>query len=176
MTTPADLVRRGRHVGMIFAPALTIISICLMFLAGNVKANLSDCLTMALGMSPIPALAAVFVGSFLGEMAAKARTARIAFLRGTFYSALIAIASTLPFMLSLEIRLSRDTFILFCPVASLAALGSLVSGVSAIYVRDYRDFQRKRWLPQFTLQEMFIAFTLAGILFSAVACLGVFRR
>jgi hypothetical protein len=117
---------------------------------------------------------AVAAGNHLGGMAAKCTNAINAFWRGAS-SGLIAIALSFPFLLlfSFIIRSSQDLFFLLCLYAFLTFSGSLVAGVAAIYIRDYRQFQRKRWIPQFSLQEMFIVFTLISM---KIACLTAANR
>jgi len=57
----------------------------------------------------------------------------------------------------------------------LTASGAVVAGLAAIVVRDRREFGRARPIPQFTLQEIFIVFTIVSIIISALASAAALR-
>jgi hypothetical protein len=177
--TRDDCIRHGRLIGGLVALGLTIVPICLGTLLGNVNANLIQRIIMGFGVSLMPDLLAVLVGLYLGEMAAKCRTINIAFVRGAFYTGLAVVVLVLPFIwfnLSyLNVQSSRVWFGLLCFFAPMPAAGSLASGVAAIYVRDYWEFRRKRWIPQFTLKQLFIIFTIASIMISSMTSLATLR-
>jgi hypothetical protein len=62
---------------------------------------------------------------------------------------------------------------LLCAVALIALFsssGALVSGLGAILARDYRKFQKKRIIPQFTLQELFVICSLVVVITSVITC------
>jgi hypothetical protein len=68
-------------------------------------------------------------------------------------------------------------FIILCFIffAIITASGSLVSGLAAINVRDRRESGRTRLIPQFTLQEIFIVFTIVSVIISAMTSAAVLR-
>ena len=57
----------------------------------------------------------------------------------------------------------------------MSTAGSLASDIAAIYVRDYWKVQRKRWIPQLTVNEMIIVFTLVSVIIIALTTLSVLR-
>lgn len=178
--TRDDFLRHGRFAGKLLAFGLTLAIFEFMFLLGNVKANLWERLIMGFSISLMPDLFGIFVGMYLGEMAAKCPTTITAFWRGAFFTWLVALVFSLPIIFAISntfknqfhIQWSRDLLIfLACVFASLAAWGSIVSGVAAIYVRDYYQCRRKRWIPQFTLREMLIIFTNMSVILSSLTWL-----
>jgi hypothetical protein len=112
------------------------------------------------------------LGYFWGKDAAMCRSIWIAFLRGAGFCGAIAGAITmLVWIGSFLMQTRRDSFFELCAMLfsrgfALACFGAFLSGVSAIYVRDFRALQRSRLLPQFTMQEMLVIFTLLGIIIS----------
>jgi hypothetical protein len=170
---PDSFTLRSRRVGAMLALGLMLASVFLMFVLRSGDAH-SLFYRLATGLFLLLMPLAVAAGNYLGGMAAKCANASNAFWRGAS-SGPIAVALSFPFLLgfSFIIRSSRDIYVLLCVYAFLAFSGSLVTGVAAIYVRDYRQFQSKRWIPQFTLQEMFIVFTLISMI---IACLTAANR
>lgn len=121
-------------------------------------------------------------GSLLGKAGAKCRSVIPAFFWGAFLSCSTISGILLVFGLLLLPLLffSRiegfscyDLIPISFVLAIISALGSLISGLAAIYVRDYRQFQRKRLIPQFTLLEFFIVFTIISIIVSFVTTMAV---
>jgi hypothetical protein len=69
----------------------------------------------------------------------------------------------------------NDIIYMLSLLAIVTSFGALISGISAIYVRDYRNIQRKRLIPQFTLLELFIIFTLLTVIISATSSISMMR-
>ena len=122
------------------------------------------------------------LGHFWGMDAAKCGGVNAAFLLGAKIAALIYVLFFLlsyfesPYFLKLSFLFPRQiSVIAFFQLVIISGSGSLHSGLTAIYVRDYLEFERPRRIPQFTLQEIFIAFTIASIIISAITTITVLR-
>jgi hypothetical protein len=64
-------------------------------------------------------------------------------------------------------RFSHSDFLLWvCLLGFFTATGSLLCGLSAIVVRDYRQSRKVRLIPQFTLLELMIVITLSIVVMS----------
>jgi hypothetical protein len=124
------------------------------------------------------ACTASMLGYLSGRLAGRCKSVNRAFVwGGGAFVLLFAGVFLLVFCLSeLSLKVGRDYFIYikmivaFAPIlGSFAAWGSLLCGLSAIVVRDFRQTKRMRLVPQFTLQELLIAVTLSIVLMSCVA-------
>jgi hypothetical protein len=176
--TGNDFIRRGRRVGAALALGMTFVSFCTISVLGGGSASQNDRLALGFVASLAPALLAAFGGTFLGELATICPTTTSAFVRGAVYPVLVAAVlgvPFLPFIALLRIQWSRDAIPLLCLSVPLPVSGALVAGIAAIYIRDYRESQRKRWIPQITIQEMLIVFTLITVIISAATSLRSFR-
>jgi hypothetical protein len=165
--------RRGRFIGGVLALLLTVFFPGFVYIAEGWRANVWDMIKVGLSDSLEVALVTVPVGMYLGYKASRYQTTTSAFLQGALISGLIAIIPFIPLFLITGL-ISRHTWFPLSLLAIFVTEGALVSGVAAIYVRDYWKFKRKRWLPQFSLREMLICFTLMSVViafFTVLTCL-----
>jgi hypothetical protein len=116
------------------------------------------------------------IGYVFGNAGANCLNVRSAFWRGAKISAIIA-GSFIPGILLICLLSDgpidcKNIFYFFLtfisPFMLVTSFGTLISGLSAIYARDYREFQRKRFIPQFTLIELLIVVTLFAIIISSL--------
>jgi hypothetical protein len=119
------------------------------------------------------------IGFFTGREGAKCRSVNSAYLRGGLLCG-IATGTCLPilyFTYFRAIRVETTGILIVCAVffAILTAAGALIAGLAAIMVRDRRETGRNRIIPQFTLQEIFISFTLATFIISAMATVATMK-
>lgn len=182
--TEEDFIRYGGRVGAAIAFWMSLIPLCLLLLLSD-GIHAKDIISLIMeiigsiivgvliSIGPVLLLSAG--GYSLGKMAAKCASVNSAILLGTIVFSLIALVVFTPFFIWIhEVRLTRsDLLFFFLLYAILVAFFSLISSIAAIYVRDYRQFQRKRWIPQFTLQEMFIVFFLLSVIISALSSIPV---
>jgi hypothetical protein len=116
------------------------------------------------------------LGYLLGKAAVKCSSVNRAFFQGA--SVIIALPVGL-FLAEFYFLFNRITFswrdVVFVVIVStiFVVSSSMISGLTAIYVRDYRYFGRKRLFPQFTLQEMMLIFTLVAIIISSLTSIVV---
>jgi hypothetical protein len=68
-----------------------------------------------------------------------------------------------------SVNLARMFLFVVLLTCIFSSTGALIGGFGAIAARDYRRFQKVRFLPQFTLQELFIVITLVAVILSAIA-------
>jgi hypothetical protein len=125
------------------------------------------------------AFVAAVIGFFAGREGARCLSVNAAFLRGGILCGL-ATAICLPvlsFTYFRTLHIYTSGFYILCVLffTILTASGALVSGLAAIVVRDRRDSGRNRLIPQFTLQEIFIVFTIVSIIISAMTSVAVLR-
>jgi hypothetical protein len=119
------------------------------------------------------------IGFFTGREGAKCRSVNSAYLRGGLLCG-IATGTCLPvlyFTYFRAIRVETTGILIVCAVffAILTASGALIAGLAAIMVRDRRETGRTRMIPQFTLQEIFISFTLATFIISAMSTIAAMK-
>jgi hypothetical protein len=126
------------------------------------------------------ALVAAVLGHLWGMDAAKCPTVNAAFLRGgkiaaLIYAAFFALAYLeTPYFQKMSLLFPGViSIITFFQLVIVAGVGALHSGLTAIYVRDYLEFDRIRKIPQFTLQEIFIVFTIVSVIISAMTTIAV---
>ena len=122
---------------------------------------------------------AAVIGFFAGREGARCLSVNAAFLRGGILCGL-ATAICLPvlsFTYFRTLHIYTSGFYILCVLffTILTASGALVSGLAAIAVRDRRESGRNRLIPQFTLQEIFIVFTIVSIIISAMTSVAVLR-
>jgi hypothetical protein len=123
--------------------------------------------------------AAALLGFFAGREGARRTSVNAAFLWGGVLCGLATVIClpVLYFTYFKYIRMYTSGIVAISSIffAILAASGALVSGLAAIMVRDRRESGRNRVIPQFTLQEIFIVFTIASVIISALASAAVLR-
>ena len=177
-----DFIKRGGRVGAVIAFGMTFAPCCLVFLF--LSGNSADKLGVVIGGLTCTLLSTIIMascGSLLGKSAARRPSVNAAFLQGAIISGLTIFGITIiilaPHLLhyQLEVFSRNELLHLFCLLIILTASGTLISGLAAIYVRDYRQSQTKRWIPQFTLQEMIVVFTIISIIISAMTSFAVLR-
>jgi hypothetical protein len=124
-------------------------------------------------------LIAAVLGFFMGREGARRKNVNAAFLWGGILCGLATLIClpTLYFTYFRVIRIYTSGIVIISVLffIILTASGSLVSGLAAIVVRDRREFGRARLIPQFTLQEIFIVFTIASIIISALSSSALLR-
>ena len=123
------------------------------------------------------------IGNFLGKKAAENPNVHWAMVKGGFYAWLFTFISTFPLYIiyfCMNLHLVTDTNLIqnwipiyFFLLLIMICLGAIHGGLTAIYVRDYRQIQRLRLIPQFNLQELLIIFSLLTVFFSALATIAV---
>jgi hypothetical protein len=173
-----DFIKRGGSVGANCAFWISLILISLFFLL-NIKSR-EDARMLAPGVpcSIFISFLMVGVGYLLGRSAAKRPSVNSAFLSGAIVSGLfVLLVIYCPFLLlTIGKPLTREAIIFMLLLLAFGvSFGSLLSGISAIYIRDYRKFQRQRSIPQFTLLEFFIVFTILAVIISAMTSIAMLR-
>jgi hypothetical protein len=122
---------------------------------------------------------AAAIGFFAGREGARCRSVNAAFLRGGILCGLATLIClpVLSFTYFRALHIYTTGFYALCAIsfAILTASGAIVCGLAAIVVRDRRESGRTRLIPQFTLQEIFIAFTIVSIIISALASAAALR-
>jgi hypothetical protein len=177
-----DLIKRGGSAGAAIAFWLALVLSFPRELNSFAAHSIVIAVIYALLCSGFIAVVTAAFGHFWGMDAAKCPSVNAAFLRGAKIAAAIDV---LIFMLAsihssllwnLPGSLLRNVSIVaIFQLVIISAAGSLLSGLTAIYVRDYREFARVRRIPQFTLQEIFIVFTLVSVIISALTSITVMR-
>jgi hypothetical protein len=130
-----------------------------------------------LGLAVMLSFIAAAIGFFAGKEGARSRSVNAAFLQGGIFCGLASAICILGFLLTSFRTESVYTIgfyalrIFFLVIVT--ASGSLVSGMAAIVVRDRRESGRNRLIPQFTLQEIFIVFTLASVIISSMTSIAI---
>jgi hypothetical protein len=160
--------KRGRFIGGMLALMMTMFFNCFVFYYGGNDVGAWNRIALGLEVSFLPAIITVPLGICLGDMASKCATTPIAFLRGACCSSLFVFFFFFPTFLVHYAEFSKYPFsqhpyFFSCFLAIFVAQGSLLTGIAAIYIRDYWKFKRKRWIPQFSLREMLICFTLISV-------------
>jgi hypothetical protein len=126
----------------------------------------------------LPAMFISLIGFLAGRVAGKAKTPRSAFLWGglivfslvLFVQIIFCLYNFLSRVYSPAFFFTHSEFLLNISLLLFFTInGSLVCGLSAIVVRDYRQMKKIRLLPQFTLQELLIIITLVLLLMSIYA-------
>jgi hypothetical protein len=183
-----DFGKRGGSVGATIAFWLTLAELGLLVFGTIIHSQgnsddsrqnllaLFGVLFMGFSCSMVVALPMAGLGYLLGKSAAKCRSVNTAFCQGALIIGAIVpgVLCTLPLLTEFKLVYSRSDLIYILSLfALLTASGSLLFGLVAIYVRDYRKFQRKRLIPQFTMLEFFIIFTIISIIISAMTSLTV---
>jgi hypothetical protein len=176
---PGNFTRRGGCVGAILVYVLSICLILAVFVPTMYRERIgwSSLITPetlhVFIIALIGAFVAAIIGFFAGREGARCRSVNRAFLQGGIFCGLATLICLplLYFTYFRSLHIFTSGFYILCATffAILTASGALVSGLAAIVVRDRREFGRARLIPQFTLQEVFIVFTIVSIIISAMA-------
>jgi hypothetical protein len=132
------------------------------------------------GLAMMLSFVAAAIGFFAGKEGARSRSVNAAFRQGGIFCGLAATVCILGFLLT-SFRTESIYAIGFYALRIffliiVTASSALVSGMAAIAVRDRRESGRNRLIPQFTLQEIFIVFTLAAVIISSLTSIAVFLK
>jgi hypothetical protein len=151
----------GALTGMLLSYLISLIPI----LRFRGEMPLAACFLSALG----PSVIFTFLGGIAGSIGANLRNVTL----GALISAMVFCSIGL-FFASMMAHDSRETesllyFLLFC--CTFVMIGALCSGVGAIVERSHREFEGKRFWPQFTLAELMAAVFLIAVLLSCVVSL-----
>jgi uncharacterized membrane protein len=118
------------------------------------------------------------LGYIVGVEGARSKSVPSAFINGAIFYACATIV-----FVGLTLFFTSDDVsgnILRIWITSISGLiistGSLISGLTAIVVRDRQKFEKYRLIPQFTIQELLIITTLVAIIFSCAICAGLARE
>ncbi|MCC6127213.1 MAG: hypothetical protein IT426_19805 [Pirellulales bacterium] len=183
-----DFIKRGGSAGAAIAFWMTLAVLFLAFLIKcswlvdsirDSKLSLGEKIgVMLIGFScsMFVALPAAGVGYLMGKSAARCRSANMAFLQGAIFPGAILLGLSITFFLASVFQLDYSRSDLTNALGLFAiftASSSLLFGLVAIYVRDYRQTGRKRPIPQFTLLEMLLVFTIIAVIISAITSIVV---
>jgi hypothetical protein len=166
-----DLTSLGGVVGAAIAFTVTAIAMTVAMGADSRGLRASDFPQALFALSCV-ALIPTSLGMFAGREGARSKTVPMAFVKGAaFFGCAMAVCGLLAFMILVSAPVSSSRALLTVVVFSTLVIctASLVSGMAAIYVRDYRQFKRLRLIPQFMLQELLIVTTLVAIILSAIS-------
>jgi hypothetical protein len=180
--TDEDLITRGGAVGAIIAFTVTFLAVVVLAIANSQGPRSVRFFEILPGMACFSVIP-TSLGYFAGKEGARSKTVPGAFIKGAvFFGCAMAVCGFVYFILLLNIvnetaSVTARAVVLAPIVLSVLVVGtaSLVSGLAAIFVRDYRQFNRLRLLPQFTLQELMIVTTLVAIILSAIASMAWLR-
>jgi hypothetical protein len=108
-------------------------------------------------------------GIFIGVKAIGAHGVKSAFMKGGLWTA--ALASTLSLIAVLYNQIKGQNLLVYYlifAVVILAATSSLIAGIAAIVARDFRQFNKLRIVPQFTISEMLIVTSLFALILGSI--------
>jgi hypothetical protein len=113
------------------------------------------------------------LGYFIGKKGENTQNVNFAFLAGGVLAGLIGTIFILPIITVFVCIYGMGKGVLFISLVIILGViyicaGSISAGWAAIMARDYRNFQRVRILPQYTISELFILITLAAGIFSSI--------
>jgi hypothetical protein len=172
-----DLVRRGGRIGFAIAFLPMLVLLLPTMLCAGVFNHQSISLGPMTCLFFTGLLVSAGVGLPLGQAAATYPTVNAAFVRPAVVTAaigLVGIAIVIGFMIWHREVYDIGLWLVFWLTAITAAIVSIHSGLTAIYLRDYRQFGRARLIPQFTLQELLIVLTLFACIISAAKSVTLF--
>jgi hypothetical protein len=185
LSPPKTFSLRGGCLGAILVYVISLVLIAAVFFPSVYRERLgwSSLMTaeslQVVKIALMLAFIAALIGFFAGREGARCKTVNAAFLRGAILCGLATLIClpTLFFTYFRAIKMYTSGFFILCLIfiAIITASGALVSGLAAIAVRDCREFGRARLIPQFTLQEIFIVFTIVSIIISAMTSVAVLR-
>jgi len=171
MNDPAE--KRGGIVGAGILALATLMSF-LAFYLGEGTAILEPVRYVLIPCAYSTVLLGI-VGYIAGRCGAKCLQTPRAFLSGGL---LLGIASGVGFsafyIFAINPELTMYYWSLALPLMVIFfGSGSLISGFGAIVGRDYNKFQKLRFIPQFTLQELLIVISLFTVITSAIASIPI---
>jgi hypothetical protein len=171
------LIRMGGNTGAVIAFSVALAVFIAMSIAQNRSSAFPGMIAVGLWFSIFP----ISLGYFAGLEGARSKSVRSAFIKGAiFFGCAVSVFILLLFYSSIRGEAPSNGLLVGISFAAIIiSTASLISGMAAIVVRDYREFGRRRLFPQFTLQELMIVVTLTAIILSAIAsmmALGTFRR
>jgi hypothetical protein len=169
-----DFTAIGGYAGATIAFSVTVVTMGAVIVASGRGGNLSE---MVFGLACLT-LIPTSLGYFAGKEGARSKTVPMAFVKGAvFFGCAMAVCGTGYFFLLAAEPISPRQVCLAPIIVSVLVINtaSLVSGMAAIYVRDFRQFKRFPIVPQFTLQELMIVTTLVGVVLSAIASMACLR-
>jgi hypothetical protein len=117
-------------------------------------------------LSIVLSLLSGLLGYFIGKTGAKSRNVMFAFGQGGMIALLASICFELPivvFGMGSDIVKTYFHYMIYSSLI-LICFGSLLSGLFAIISRDFRQFQRLRILPQFTIGEVLAIISLVAVI------------
>jgi hypothetical protein len=171
-----DLIFRGGCAGALITFVISTATIFLLFLTneqGPLGNKISDAIIKSICLAFFPAI----LGSFAGQEGARSKSVRWAFIKGGLFfgAAMCVYVVTVVFVmasggLGLHALLVVGNF-----SCLIICTGSLISGMAAIIVRDYRQFGKTRPIPQFSLQELMIVTTLVAVILSSMMSMVLLR-
>ena len=167
-------IKRGGCAGAAIATSVTFVVLIAIFFSENRSPRiLSNIASGALCLLFLPAT----LGYFAGLEGARSKSVASAFIKGAvFFGCALIVFAVFFLLLSTQGMVGFHAFLVAIAFAALIiSTGALISGMAAIVVRDYRDYQRWRLVPQFTLQELMIVITLAAIILSSITSMVVLR-
>ena len=182
---PSNFVRRGGCLGAVLVYLISLMLIAALTLPTMYRgrlgwASLATSEMLQVGkIAIILAFVAAVIGYFVGKEGARSASVNRAFLQGGLLCGLatLIVLPVLSFTYFRTLHVYTVGFYSLCAISFtiLTASGAVVAGLAAIVVRDRREFGRARPIPQFTLQEIFIVFTIASIIISALASAAALR-
>jgi hypothetical protein len=175
-----QFIRRGGVLGALIAFIVTIVAMPLFVMASTRGARdpLIEPALIDIAVQTAVCLSFLFaaLGYIAGREGARSETIVRACIKG---AALFAVATAIFILINFPRSSGPFPSQLLATIASfscsMVAGGALASGLAAIVVRDRRQFGRARLIPQFTLQEIFIVFTIVSVIISALASSAVLR-
>lgn len=167
------LIRMGGHAGAMIAFSVTLI----VFIAISIAQNDASVFWGVICGGFFP----TSLGYFAGLEGARSKSVCLAFIKGAiFFGCAVAVFILPLFFFSIRGTIPANGLLVGISLAAIViSTASLVSGMAAVVVRDYKEFGRWRLLPQFSLQELMIVVTLTAIILSAIGsmmALGASRR
>jgi hypothetical protein len=173
--------RRGGCIGFAIAFAMTFVFLLSALLWEHFSRRQGDQISFweVGGIAAVAMLISCTIGIPLGQSAATYPTANAAFLRPALVVLGMGLALSAIFFVSMIWTRDAGRIGLWVPcwlTPVTAAIISLQSGLTAIYLRDYRQFRRTRLIPQFTLLELLVVFALFACIISAAKSITMFMR
>jgi hypothetical protein len=113
------------------------------------------------------------LGYVTGRMGAKSQSVGYAMRTAGLCYFIATTVCALPAVVVMSYRFSERLatmayYLGFYSIVVFTCAGALLSGLAAIAARDYRQFQRPRLIPQFSMGELFIVVTLVAVILGSV--------
>jgi hypothetical protein len=125
-------------------------------------------------LSPVSGI----LGYVVGKTGAKSQTVKFAFGQGGMIAFLASVCLIIPiFIFGIESGIIKlySHYMIYLSL-SLICYGSLLSGMFAIISRDYRQFQRLRIIPQFTLGEILTVIFLVAVIMGSFTSINMISQ